>query len=152
MTRYLPDTNIWLALTVSGHTHHGAARQWFGGLQDTDEVMLCRATQQSLLRLLTTQAVFTLTRDTALTNVEAWTVVDAITADPRVGAISVEPPEIGPAWRVYSSLRTSSPKAWMDAYLAAFARLSGATLVTIDGAFRSYADLQCLVLDGHRAS
>ena len=30
----LPDVNIWLALALSGHSHHQAARTWLDG-QDT---------------------------------------------------------------------------------------------------------------------
>jgi toxin-antitoxin system PIN domain toxin len=154
MARYLPDTNVWLALAVSGHTHHVEARRWLDSLAGGDELVLSRAGQQSLLRLLTTRAVFAPMGSAPLTNVEAWAVVDAVAADRRVGAIVAEPAAITRTWREYSSLPTSSPKVWMDAYLAAFARASGAVLVTIDVAFRAFADLESIVIEpplGRRA-
>lgn len=146
MARYLPDTNVWLALTLSGHPHHVPARRWFEGLGHGDDVLLCRSVQQSLLRLLTTRAVFAPMGSAPLTNAEAWAVCDAITADPRVGAVVAEPSVITPAWRGYSSLPSSSPKVWMDAYLAAFARASDAVLVTVDGAFRLYPALESILI------
>ena len=39
-----------------------------------------------------------------------------------------------------------SPRVWMDAYLAAFARAEGCTLVTTDGAFKQFEGLDFLVL------
>lgn len=40
----------------------------------------------------------------------------------------------------------ASPKLWMDAYLAAFARSAGYTLVTTDAAFTQFADLDLRLL------
>ena len=40
----------------------------------------------------------------------------------------------------------SSPKLWMDAYLAAFAELSGMRFVTFDKAFRQFPKLDLLLL------
>lgn len=48
---WLPDTNVWLALVEPYHAQHATARAWFAGLQPPDTVFMCRATQQSLLRL-----------------------------------------------------------------------------------------------------
>lgn len=73
----LPDTSVWLALTLSGHPHHEAAREWLDGARTGESVLMCRATQQSLLRLLTTAALFRPLGDDPLTNLEAWAVVDA---------------------------------------------------------------------------
>lgn len=57
MTAQLCDVNVWLALALSGHAQHSAARQWFDSIDGSGEVLFCRATQQSLLRLLTNAAV-----------------------------------------------------------------------------------------------
>lgn len=146
MARFLPDTNVWLALTLSGHPHHEPARAWLDATGDADDVVFCRATQQSLLRLLTTSAVFVPLGGPPLTNREAWAVADALLADVRISLVSVEPPGAPALWRAYSSSASASPKLWMDAYLAAFARASGAVLVTNDRAFRGYPDLAPLVI------
>lgn len=144
--RYLPDTNVWLALALSGHPQHDLARRWWDGVEGRGSVLMCRATQQSVLRLLTTAAVFVPLGDQPLTNTEAWAVVDALAADDRVVTVSIEPSRTPLLWREYSSVPASAPKTWMDAYLAAFSRAADATLVTVDGAFRSYAELDLLLL------
>jgi predicted nucleic acid-binding protein len=41
-------------------------------------------------------------------------------------------------WLKLAALPTSSPKAWMDAYLAAFAIRAGLSFATLDGAFQRY--------------
>lgn len=53
----LCDTNIWLALALSGHVHHRASRAWLDTINAPGVIHFCRATQQSLLRLLTNRTV-----------------------------------------------------------------------------------------------
>ena len=53
MRRFL-DTNTWIALTVETHTQHATARGWY----DTEpltagDLVFCRATETSFLRLIT---------------------------------------------------------------------------------------------------
>lgn len=144
--RYLPDTNVLLALTLSGHPHHRAAAAWLDGVDDRDDVLICRSTQQSLLRLLTTAAVFALFEEEPLTNAEAWAVSDALLADLRFSLLDVEPPGTLAGWRQHSSRPSSSPKVWMDAYLAAFAQAVGARLVTNDAAFHAYPKLEFVLV------
>lgn len=146
MTRSLPDTNVLLALTLSGHPHHTAAASWLDGVDDRDDVLMCRATQQSLLRLLTTATVFAPFEEEPLTNAEAWAVSDALLSDLRFSLVDVEPPGTLAGWRAHSSRSSSSPKLWMDAYLAAFAQAAGARLVTNDAAFRAYPALDVVVI------
>lgn len=47
-----------------------------------------------------------------------------------------EPQGLEQAFRVRTRQRQASPKAWADAYLAAFAETAQITLVTFDRAFR----------------
>ncbi len=143
--RYLPDTNIWLALAVSGHPHHGAATRWLDSIDDREQVMMCRATQQSLLRLLTTAAVFAPLGDDPLTNVEAWAVADAFLTDGRISLATLEPIALSGLWRTHSSSPFPAPKVWMDSYLAAYASAAEAILVTNDAAFEAYSDLEVLI-------
>lgn len=87
----LPDINIWLALAISGHSHHRAARAWLDGQQTINGIFFCRTTQQGLLRLLTTAGVLAGYGVPALTNLEAWGVVDSFMADERI-TFAAEPP------------------------------------------------------------
>ena len=68
----LPDSNIWLALALSFHEFHDAALDWLDGEKSEGELLFCRSTQQSFLRLLTTAAVFSPFGNPPLTNAEAW--------------------------------------------------------------------------------
>lgn len=70
--RILPDSNIWVAWSISGHLFHSKVREWADSLRSTDSVVFCRSTQQTLLRHLTTAAVFALYNEAPLTNREAW--------------------------------------------------------------------------------
>ncbi len=141
----LPDTNLWLALALSKHTHHTAARAWLDGEDKPDSILFCRSTQQSLLRLLTTAGVMSLYGIASLSNKDAWAVYEAFIADDRI-VFQSEPPGVGTIWKKFAARRTSSLKLWMDAYLAAFALASGAQLVTTDKAFSQFPGLDVLVI------
>jgi uncharacterized protein len=138
MTRYsksflFPDVNVWVALTYAGHRHHGVAKAWFEELDPEKRVYFCRFTQLSLLRLLTTSAV--MGSDEVITQTEAWEAYDRWLADSRVSFLD-EPSNVDIAFRKLSQFLYPSPKAWSDAYLAAFASVSGLQFVTFDQAFR----------------
>lgn len=146
MTVYLPDVNVLLALVLEAHPHQKRAQAWFEALAAHEEVVLCRASQESLLRLLTTPAVFAPVGASPLSNDEAWAVSDALLTDPLVRLMATEPTGFERVWREFSGTAQASPKRWMDAYLAAFARSLGAVLVTLDSAFSSYPRLDAIVL------
>ncbi|MDP1589799.1 MAG: hypothetical protein Q8M07_18745, partial [Prosthecobacter sp.] len=80
-----------------------------------------------------------------LSNKDAWAVYEAFIADDRI-VFQPEPPGVGVIWKKFAARRTSSPKLWMDAYLAAFAIGSGTRLVTTDKAFSQFPGLDALVL------
>lgn len=131
---------------TSGHVHHERAIGWLESIEEPQCVWFCRATQQSFLRLVTTAAVLAPHGSPPLTNDEAWNVYAALTADYRVAIRSEEPFGIDREFEALSRRRTASPKLWMDAYLAAFARAEGWQLVTTDAAFRQFDQLDVLVL------
>jgi toxin-antitoxin system PIN domain toxin len=142
----LPDVNIWLALTLSGHSHHQAARIWLDGQEDHSSIYFCRATQQGLVRLLTTAEVLTAYGIPPLANREAWSVLESFMADDRI-AFANEPAGVEDSWKALAALRdTNSPKLWMDAWLAAFARCSGFQMITTDKAFSQFAGLDLHVV------
>ncbi len=142
----LCDSNVWLSLVLSAHVHHRAARDWFDTTSAPRSVLFCRATQQSVLRLLTTSAVLAPYGNPPLTNRAAWRTYENLSADDRIDLMDKEPAGIEAAWAEFAVTAKASPKRWMDAYLAAFARSAGYTLVTTDAAFTQFPDLDLQLL------
>lgn len=138
---YLPDINIWLALTFQSHFHHEPARNWFEGL-DCDSCVFCRLTQLGFLRLATNPSVF---GDEAVTLAQAWQFFDIISDDERV-LFAHEPGQLEDVWRNYTVSDHYSNKVWNDAYLTAFAETGNYTLITFDKGFLKYKQLQYEIL------
>ena len=136
----LPDVNIWLALALSGHSHHQAARDWLDVQEKPESIFFCRATQQGLLRLLTTAEVMNGYGIAPLTNREAWVVWESFMDDDRIAFIN-EPADIEKVWKPCALRDMHSPKLWMDAWLAAFAFSAGCEMVTTDRAFQQFEGL-----------
>jgi predicted nucleic acid-binding protein len=80
-----------------------------------------------------------------MTQPEAWQIYDRWLDDPRIVFLD-EPTGLEQMFRSHSRRRTPAPKAWADAYLLAFAAVSGLKLVTFDQAFRDRAR-SLIVLD-----
>ena len=144
----LCDSNVWLALALSKHVHHGAARDWLETVEEPGELHFCRSTQQTFLRLLTNAAVFAPYGNLPLTNQQAWEAYSALLADYRIDLCGSEPRGLEVHWTSFALRASASPKLWMDAYLAAFALTGGYRMVTTDVAFRQFAGLDALVLGG----
>ena len=142
----LCDSNVWLALALSKHSHHSAAREWLESVEAPSSIILCRAAQQSFLRLLTNSTVLGAYGNPPLTNREAWSAYDSLLADDRIVFRADEPVELEPVWKKLAVRGTASPKLWMDAYLAAFALAGRYRMVTTDAAFRQFQGLNPLVL------
>ncbi len=142
----LCDGNVWLALALSGHVHHPAARQWLTTVDEPAVIHFCRATQQTFLRLLTNAAVLAPYGNPALTNNEAWEAYQALLEDDRITYYSTEPPELESIWSGFARRDSASPKLWMDAYLAAYAVAGGFTMITTDSAFHQFDGLDLLLL------
>ena len=140
---YLPDVNVWIALAAERHTHHRAARHWFGNIQG-ERMAFCRVTQLSFLRLLTNRHVM---QEEVVSPDEAWQAYRALRLDWRVG-YEAEPIELLETWQTFTEGPRTSPNLWTDAYLCAFANAARLTLVTFDAKIPSTADLNCLLLSG----
>src|SRR5579872_3929708 len=127
-----PDVNVWLALTHSLHAHHGIAAEWFQSMADTG-VFFCRFTQLGLLRLLTSEAVM---GAEVMNQRDAWKAYRRWYEDGRI-EFHREPESSAfeTLFQQFSIRPQASPKLWADAYLAAFAKAAGLTLVTFDRAF-----------------
>jgi toxin-antitoxin system PIN domain toxin len=141
----LPDVNLWLSLPLSGHFHHHFARVGGEEQRVPGEIVFCRSTQQGLVRLLTTAEILSGYGIPPLNNREAWSVVEQFLSDDRI-AFADEPGGVEEIWKSLALRETSSPKLWMDAWLAAFAIASGAQLITIDKAFSQFNGLDLCLL------
>jgi uncharacterized protein len=137
---YLIDTNVWLAAIFDSHVHHQVAGNWIG--QSTEPLAFCRSTQISLLRLVTSEAVF---GPEALTNRKAQTLLLRLLDDDRI-FLAEESPDIEKVWFQYAAKNGRSPSLWMDAYLAAFAVRHGFQIVTFDSGFHQFSGVKLRVL------
>src|SRR5258708_4191392 len=133
----LADTNVWLAIALSKHIFHDAAQAWLDTETKAREIVFCRSTQQSFLRLLTTAAMVKPYAALPVSNAEAWELCDRLRADRRIGWVD-EPHGLDTHWKKFASVSKASPKLWMDAYLAAFAVAGKYQLVTTDKAFKQF--------------
>jgi uncharacterized protein len=142
----LCDSNVWLALALSKHVHHDAAREWLETVDESASVFFCRPTQQAFLRLLTNASVLGPYGNPPLTNREAWSAYEAFLSDHRIAVQRNEPVGVESLWKALAVRGTASPKLWMDAYLAAFAMAGRYSMVTTDVAFRQFRGLDLLIL------
>ncbi len=141
----LCDTTIWLALVLSRHIHHAAARSWLQSIDEPASVFFCRSTQQSFLRLLTNASVLGAYGNPPLTNGEAWATYEALLRDDRI-VLREEPANLEPRWQQIVTRGTATPKLWMDAYLAAYALTGGCRMVTTDVGFRQFRGLHVVLV------
>jgi toxin-antitoxin system PIN domain toxin len=132
--RHLCDSKVFLALAVEQHVHHSLAANWFGALAGADTALFCRATRISFLRLLTQKIAPDFV---PLGNREAWAALDQLMEDDSTG-FEAEPQGLDLVWRQLTDGDGSSPKLWMDAYLAAFAIAGGLRMVSLDKDFRNF--------------
>jgi len=126
----LPDVNVWVALHHQIHEHHETALAWFEGLDTERTLVFCRQTQMGFFRLLTTDAMM---GDEVLTQRQCWMLYRQWISDKKA-TLEKEPATVSQAFKQRTMAETSSPKEWMDAYLAAFAETGGIQLVTFDRA------------------
>ena len=142
----LPDVNIWVALSLSDHTHHKASKLWLDENNIENSIFFCRATQQGLLRILTNPSILKIYGLDALTNSQSWDKFETSMTDYRI-TFAEEPSSIEETWKSLALRKTASPKLWMDAYLAAFAINSGCQLVTSDKAFTQFKGLDFQLIE-----
>jgi len=140
MTLFFPDVNVWLALSVSGHSHNATAWEWLTSITPEASLIFSRYTQVGLLRLLTNSAAM---GRNALTVQGGWSVYESWLGDRRI-QFHPEPRRFDAAFRQatepFAGQRASK---WIgDCYLLAFAREIGATLVTFDKALFGLARKQ----------
>jgi toxin-antitoxin system PIN domain toxin len=137
---YLFDTNVWVALLFHAHPLHAVANAALIAATPECKAWFCRSTQQSFLRLTSSENIARGYGIRSISNREAFVFLESFMQRPNVG-FRDEPPALLPRWKSYADLTTSSPKRWMDAYLAAFAVEAGLQFVSCDMAFKAFADL-----------
>lgn len=138
----LPDLNVWLALTCTGHVQHQSAVRYWEELA-AGEVRFCTVTALGLVRLLCQPRVMGKAVHTAA---EASAVLKGLTIQPGVSFTDAE----ARAWDVFDALVRApglSHRQCTDAHLAALAISEGLRLVTFDGDFSRFAGLSWLRLD-----
>lgn len=124
-----PDVNVWLAVLLADHSQRKAAQEWWE--QDQSDVLaFVRFTQIGVLRLLTTAAAM---NGKPLTMADAWAAYDRLFSDERVAFVG-ESAGLESLIRHHTKQNQSSPKAWADALLIAFAQQAQAEIVTFDRA------------------
>jgi toxin-antitoxin system PIN domain toxin len=135
----LADVNVWLATVLEPHPHHQAVVRWWRDavLPSGDRVALCRITQLGLVRLLTNEQVMGKERQT---NAQAWEVQKRLLSQTPV-FFADEPEGVETTLEELANQTGSSPGFWSDAYLAAFARAAGWSLVSFDRGFRRFPEL-----------
>ena len=141
----LVDTNVWIALTLHRHQFHRIVTDWSEQLPRQSTLLFCRATQQSFLRLLTTEHIMARYTHPAMTNHKAWQIMEAYLANPHIKFVD-EPANLAAQWKNLVVRQTASPKLWMDAYLAAFAIAGNHEFVTTDSAFAQFPKLTATIL------
>lgn len=129
-----------MALAFSSHPHHAEAKREFEGADTAQPAAFCRATQHAFLRLISTPAVQQIYGSGVITNAEAWEKWELLIALPQIVWLD-EPQGLETPWQKYACLKSASPKVWMDAYLAAFARSHGIPLATLDKDFKNFPGL-----------
>jgi toxin-antitoxin system PIN domain toxin len=122
----LVDVGVWLAAVWGRHVHYPVASDWFN--RQADELVFCRVTQMSLLRLLSNPVIM---GDDSVDRSQAWRLFDQLWSDERVLWVD-EPAELDAVWRAISARDDKSHKLWTDDYLAAFAQAGDLTLATLD--------------------
>ena len=140
----LADSNVWIALAIPPHVFHSPAADWLGRVARSERIHFCRATQQSFLRLVTTDAVINPYGVAALTNDAAWKAFDRFFEDDRIAW--AQEPSLEAKWKELTAGERATPKLWMDAYLAAFAIEGRYRFVTFDKGFKQFPGLSCTIL------
>ena len=134
---FLPDINVWVAMTFDSHVHHPSAKLWFDGITD-ERIYFCRTSQLGFLRLATNRKVV---GKHALTLQGAWRKYDVYLSDPRI-KFATEPGGIEAILRGLTGTAIVAPNLWNDAYLAAFALAADYEMVTFDQGFRQFPGKQ----------
>lgn len=130
MSTHLLDANVLIALVVTEHEHHDAARQWF---QEQDSTLLCSVVEGALVRTLLRLGERGDVAAQVLTALHAHPRVDFLTDSPSYTQVDLE------------TLR--GHRQVTDEYLVMLAAHAGAKLATFDRALGARHPEQVTRLD-----
>ncbi len=139
--RFLADINVVFPLLLSRHSQRAAALEWFDST-NTGEVVLCRLVRLGTLRLLCNSTVM---GPDVLTPESAIAALEKLEADERISLVH-EPDDLDATLKSFASPCKTTPNLWSDAYLAAFAKVSGLKLVSFDRGFKRFEGLGFVML------
>ena len=106
----LCHSTVWLALVLSQHQHHRVSLDWLDTIGIPATILFDRATQQSLLRLLTMAAVMLRYGNAPLTNRRAWQLYEHFLTDDRIILLANEPTRLETRWKALAVRDLASPK------------------------------------------
>ena len=140
----LADINVLVALLAGNHDHHALARKWFAGC-GKGEIGICRYVQLGVIQLLTNPGVM---KNSAISGFAAFRITASrlIDLDERVEFVA-DHKDTDVYFPQYLSNPAPSSKAVNDAYLAAFAVAAKRRLVTFDGGFKNFKNLDLNLLE-----
>jgi len=140
---FLPDVNLWVAMSFETHVHHAPAKAWFES--NSELCFFCRMTQQGFLRLATNPKVFA---DETLTTSKAWEAHDNLLADRRI-TFADEPAGVDATWRSLTRDENVHAKTLERLrFSPRFAICGGFEIVSFDKDFRRFNGLRCAILLG----
>lgn len=139
--KFLADINVVIPLLLSRHAHRALAVKWFDSTT-TGEVALCRLVRLGTLRLLCNSTVMGLDVQTPESAIAA---LEKLEADERISLVH-EPDDLDATLKFFASPCKTTPNLWSDAYLAAFAKVSGLKFITFDSGFKKFTGLDFLAL------
>jgi len=144
----LLDLNVWLALVVQEHPHHGAARRYWSDCAMArtlgQKQHFCRATMLGLVRLLCQPKLM---GEGALPLADAWAIYRALRETEGVDfCVDTESADATLAAWVSDASLSLPARLWSDAWLAAVAESASLRLVSFDADFRRFPLSRCLVL------
>ena len=129
-TRYLPDVNVLLALTIRSHEFYSVATKWFEA-RGSSEFILCPLTETSFLRLSTEPKVGNKHLRDAIFLLREFSTLPGFRYQPIPGSwLNLTAPFI---WRLHGHKQVT------DAYLLGLAVHENAILVTLDTRIQAWA-------------
>jgi toxin-antitoxin system PIN domain toxin len=140
-TADLPDVNVWLAISLPDHPHHLAAQRYWAETS-ADVLAFCRVTALGYLRLLCNKVTMA---GRPLEVPDAWHAYRSFRRLPEV-VLAPEPEGCEELLGKRAIAGEFTPRLWTDAYLAAFATAGGFRLVSFDGDFDGFKNLDRLRL------
>ena len=136
------DVNVLIALFRTDHAKHDAARAWWSEfVASGEEVVAPDLVWVGFLRIVTNARIFSEPEDFA----EAWAFVEALMSNDSYAETVKAPGQMAALADICLDANCTGDLV-TNAYIAAFARVLGATVVTFDRDFRLFRAVKVLEL------